>query len=140
MLDSIRSNSSLRHSNQGQSERIGNQIEIRAETSGAEGPARTSLGARRARKSTASSGLGKQGQTIPLEPRMDSSLAPGFLSQLMNPCNVLDLQTMTLSQNRENVYITTRGTEQTPQRPKRKKKIIVIKKVKNPDGSLVTIR
>ena len=87
-----------------------------------------------------SSGLGYHGRTLPVEERTDSSMTSGFLSQLMNPCNVLDLQTMTLSQNRENVYITTRGTEQTSQRPRRKKKIIVIKKVKNPDGSLVTIR
>ena len=62
----------------------------------------------------------------------------GFLTQLMNPLNVSDLQTISTGPNRENIYINTLENQNAPKR--RKKKIIVIKKVRHADGSVETIR
>ena len=72
------------------------------------------------------------------EQLISSNKNSGFLTNLMNPLNVSDLQTISTGPNRENIYINTQDNHNAQRR--RKKKIIVIKKVRHKDGSVETIR
>jgi len=62
----------------------------------------------------------------------------GYLSAIMNPKNVCSMQTIDINNKMSNVYIQTYQPEE--HRTGRRKKITIIKKKRNKDGSVESSR